>query len=251
VEPDRTSSSTSTVDSVGIPRPNQVVAVLDDGRLVVIDVESGAVTRELYSLSDPRVTEGVAEPDPDLHAITDAVVGPDGETVYFGTIGGAGGVYRMPIDGSAAPERLTFGWGVSVSNDGRRLVFAYNRDWGVLDLEDGSSHSYPLPDGESSPVLRLSPDGTEVEVVSHDEDAVTQHQRVYTLNERGGVTATHDGSASWEGTATNLSDASGQWLLEIVALDASRTDISWGTSSEGLTNDIPNPDGLVIRTVDW
>ena len=35
------------------------------------------------------------------------------------------------------------------------------------------------------------------------------------------------------------------------AQDDGSTLISWGTSEDGLTTTIPNPTGLVIKTVDW
>jgi hypothetical protein len=36
-----------------------------------------------------------------------------------------------------------------------------------------------------------------------------------------------------------------------VEYDDGSTVVSWGTSGEGLTTEIPNPHGLVVKTVDW
>jgi hypothetical protein len=233
------------------PRPDEVVAVLDDGRLVVLDVESGDIVRELHAMADPRESEGVAEPDPTKHAITDAALSADGTSVYFGTSGGDGGVYRMPVDGSAEPERLTDGWGVSVANDGSFFVFATYDRWGVFDRASGRTVMHDLAVYETTPVLRLSPEGDEVEVISwHMGADVAQVQRVHTLGSDGSVAKTRDGFGDW-GTGTTGADGSDHWVLEIIESDDASTRISWGTSSDGLTTAIPNPDALVYRTVDW
>jgi len=249
VQPDP--STTSTMTPGGVPRPDEVVAVLHDGRLVVLDVDTGALVRELAFLTDPRESEGSAEPDPTKRAISDAVVSPDGQTVYFGTSGGDGGIYRVPTDGSAEPERLTYGWGPTVSDDGERLAFAYTSQWGVLDLRTGESVAYELPQGESSPVVSISPDGTEVAVSSFDGMGnEVEHQRVHTINERMDRTSTRDGSPAWQGT--RFADASERWLLEIVeAGEDGGTTVNWGTAADGLTTAIPNPDRLVVENVDW
>jgi len=246
--PPATAPTPSTTPARAVPRPDRVAAVLDDGRLVTIDVDSGAIT-ELYALDDPRDSEGTAEPDPSRHSITDVAVSPDGRTVYFGTSGGSGGVYRVPIDGSSDPERLGPGWGVTVSSDGQRLAFAYTSEWGVYDIATGASKTYPLPSGEASPVVSISPDGSEVQVVSFETDSEAEHAQVHTINERMDRTSTRDGIAGWQ--STRFADGSGRWLLEIVERSGGGNAINWGTSADGLTTAIPNPEGLVVETVDW
>jgi hypothetical protein len=247
VEP---TTPTSAFVGSGIPteRPDQVVAVLTDGRLVVLDVESGAITRELASFGEATPADAQLQPQDREPAIIDAAVSPDRRTVYFGTAGAEGGVYRMPVDGSTEPERIGDGWGVSVSSDGRWLAYALPQHWGLIDLDSGADHRHDSP--ASNPQVSISPDGRAVEVISFDPEATdVQGQVVVSVDDDGEVTGSREGFADWQ--HTHYSDGSGGWLIERIESDDGSTMISWGTSEGGLTTGIPNPEGLVVRTVDW
>jgi hypothetical protein len=126
--------------------PTQAVAVTQDGRLVVLDTSSGQAVevRELDRGPDPRV---------EVEEGTPAYLGapsltPDGATVYyhFCCEPVVGDLFRVPVDGSAEPERLGFGSDPTVNRQGDRLAYVAYDAIVVRDLASGAEASFPDPD---------------------------------------------------------------------------------------------------------
>jgi hypothetical protein len=113
------------------PRPRPLVAVGDDGALVVVDPSSGARTRELARAPGGQPIRGVA-------------LAPGGATAYLdaGT-GAAARVYAVPTDGSAAPTAVATGWSPEVSGDGAALAYLTASQVVVRDLATGAERAFP------------------------------------------------------------------------------------------------------------
>jgi hypothetical protein len=113
--------------------PEQIVAVTEDGRLVVVDTATGAEVRELAHPADPRVPD---EEGPGPNTIDGLDVSPDGELVWFSTccepISGA--PYRVPLDGSA-PEAPA-GVGGYAPDYGASARYVANVTSVGIDIED-------------------------------------------------------------------------------------------------------------------
>lgn len=90
-------------DAAG-PRPEQMVATTEDGRLVVLDVATGNEVRELARAGTASDYDNAGS-----ESFIDAVeVDPAGSTVYFSTCcePAPGAMFRVPLDGSEEPVRL-------------------------------------------------------------------------------------------------------------------------------------------------
>jgi len=121
-------------------------------------------------------------------ATGDLALSPDGRWVAFSAVHrGAPKVFRIPIDGSAAPERLTDGpWDqpVSISRDGRVLLFqraSGPAGWNILTVElDGDRTTSPFGSPAANEALgTFSPDGRWIAYESTDEGAVDIYARPY------------------------------------------------------------------------
>ncbi len=142
--PPTTAAPTTTPPPV--QHPALSVAVTQDGRLVVLDTSSGSAVevRELDTGPDPRVEvqEGEA-----------AYLGApsltrDGQTAFyhFCCEPVVGDLFRVPVDGSAEPERLGYGSDPAVSPDGGRLAYIAYEAIVVRDLATGAESTFPDPD---------------------------------------------------------------------------------------------------------
>lgn len=153
-------------------------------RLVVSREESTATNLWLFDLEREtwtRLTSGKNDRNP--------VWSPDGMRLAFATNReGAFNVYRIPVDGSGVPERLTTGqtyeYPTSWSPDGRLLAFTRQdpgtgQDIWVLPLA-GERKPWPLlatPAFESSAVF--SPDGLWIAYQSNESGRVEVYARRY------------------------------------------------------------------------
>jgi hypothetical protein len=126
--------------------PALAVAVTLDGRLVVLDTSSGQAVeaRELDRGPDPRVE--VEEGTPAYLGASSLT--PDGATVYyhFCCEPVVGDLFRVPVDGSAEPERLGFGSDPAVSRQGDRLAYIAYDAIVVRDLASGAEAPFPDAD---------------------------------------------------------------------------------------------------------
>jgi hypothetical protein len=128
---DTAPTSASTASSASTPSPpGTFFAVLGfDTKIVEVATATGKMTRTVVDLAD---SGKVPAPGASIDSLD---VAPDRETLYFG-VGLAGPLYRLELpDGS--PERIGDGNGITVSPDGRRLVFARRRDLVVRHLPGG------------------------------------------------------------------------------------------------------------------
>jgi hypothetical protein len=141
--------------------PAQAVAVTQDGRLVMLDTSAGQAVevRELDRGPDPR--EQVEEGEPSY--LGGPSLTPDGATVYyhFCCEPVVGDLFRVPADGSAAPERLGYGSDPAVSSQGDRLAYIAYDAIVVRDLASGAEQPFPDPDHAGTMVdLTWTADGT-------------------------------------------------------------------------------------------
>jgi hypothetical protein len=86
--------------------PEQLVAVTENGRLVVVDTATGAEVRELARRDDPRAPLAPDEPVAGRRTIDGVDVPPHGGLVWFSTCCEpvSGAPHRVPLDGSAPDE---------------------------------------------------------------------------------------------------------------------------------------------------
>jgi hypothetical protein len=111
-------------------RPSPLVAVGDDGALVVLDAGTGARVRKLAEAPDGRAIRGVT-------------LAPDGATAWFDAGSGSDRrVYAVPTDGSAAPTVVASGWSPEVSPDGASLAYATDDLVIVRTLATGAEAAY-------------------------------------------------------------------------------------------------------------
>lgn len=117
-----TTTRESTTTAVTGEAPDEIAAVLADGRLVVLDAESGDVERTLL--------DGIRVDDPIKNGLA---VTPDGDDVYVarpGPLDDGPEIVRVPMRGGQ-PEVIGPGRAPSISPDGSTL--AYN-DTEVRDM---------------------------------------------------------------------------------------------------------------------
>lgn len=102
-KPDAATTAVDPRNATG-PRPEQMVAATEDGRLVVLDVATGNEAREL-SRAGAASDYQDARSEPFIDAVE---VSPDGSTVYFSTCcePAPGAMFRVPVDGSSEAIRL-------------------------------------------------------------------------------------------------------------------------------------------------
>lgn len=119
--------------------PAQLVAVTVDGRLVVVEVGTGKELRTLATSGDPRQAPPREGPGPNV--IDHVALSPDGRTAWFSECcePAGGSLFRVAVDGSAAPERVADGYTPSVSTDSR-YVAAVNA-FGVLIFDPSANSS--------------------------------------------------------------------------------------------------------------
>jgi hypothetical protein len=223
------------------PRPDVLVGVTEDGRLVVIDVDTGEEVRELWSLDDPT------QPDPPEgghFAITGVALHPDGRHVFVETCcePAAGSIYTVAIDGSTGqPDRATHtGYGMDVSADGRWLAAMSGSLLLLHDLDGGPTRSFDLGDlGFEITRVAVNANGTEVTgervlergddfrtlrsegvVLRPDGDEVEDQERFGGEGERRAFTTYGRLDPGLKGTypATTLSvrsDGTGAWVMQV------------------------------------
>jgi hypothetical protein len=86
--------------------PTTLVAVTDDGRVVVVDVRSGKEVRELAALADPGAERDDDEEGPGPNVIDSVALSPDGQTVFWSECcePAAGVLHRVPITGGESED---------------------------------------------------------------------------------------------------------------------------------------------------
>lgn len=141
--------------------PEQLVAVLEDGRLAVVDTATGSVVQVLDERGDLR------EADPETgmsYGIWDVAASPDGGEAFFTTCcePAAGALFRIPTDGS--------GGGSPVIN-ADHPQFTTSAHWVVAssmflqihDIRDETTLTWQPPDGIAGlGPSALAPDGRRV-----------------------------------------------------------------------------------------
>ncbi len=118
------------------PAPDAVLAVTEDGRLVVLRTSDGV---ELTELADMGTGEA-SEDDPAPTSITGVAVRPGTSEVYFETCcePAAGQIFRVDLTAPGAePISVAYGYGIDISADGRRLAYVSGPVVSVLDLDSG------------------------------------------------------------------------------------------------------------------
>jgi hypothetical protein len=126
----------------GTPAPPSVlVAVRDDGALVVLDGLAGNEVREL------------ADPSGGVAGVT---LTPDAATAYFDTTGGQ--MFSVPTDGSAAPTAIGTGTSPEVNADGTLLAYLTDDAVVVRTLATGAETSVAEPGGHLSALAWAGPD---------------------------------------------------------------------------------------------
>jgi hypothetical protein len=176
-------SSTTVPDSPattmwGTPElPQQLVAVGDDGALVMVDTGTGE-----------RVVE-LAGPDGPGRAIRGVSLATDGATAYFDTRGAHGRdglIYQVPTDGSAEPVQVATGTYPEVSPSGAQLAFVGQGEVAVHGIITDEVLSWPQTGRITD--LSWTPDGTgllwvrdRTELVWLDIDAAAEPQVVATV----------------------------------------------------------------------
>jgi hypothetical protein len=152
-----------------------IVAVTDDGRLVVLDAATGAELRELANLGDPR---GGGAEGPGPNHVTTVSVSPDGSTAYYDSCcePAAGLVSVIPTDGTREAEAINPGLGPTVSPDGRFLAYTAINAVVVRDLTTGQEQVFTEPAYDESPLfgeVTWSRDGTKLYYAWERQGAVS------------------------------------------------------------------------------
>jgi hypothetical protein len=154
-EPDAAATAVDPRNAMG-PRPEQVVAATEDGRLVVLDVATGNEVRELA-----RAGTATDYQDAGSEPFIDAVeVSPDGSMVYFSTCcePASGAMFQVPLDGGAEPVRLALdgayptirpdaGDQIVVTNNG---IYAYELPVGTLETGSTGSSAWKLAEASGN-----------------------------------------------------------------------------------------------------
>ena len=124
--------------SIAVNAPPTFAGVVEDGRLVVADAETGRVTRTLYRPADGTFVSAPA-------------MSGDGRTVYFATTAGQQGVvWRVALAGGK-PERVADGCGVAVSKEGERLA--------MVGTSSGCREGITVLDASTRRTVATFPDG--------------------------------------------------------------------------------------------
>jgi hypothetical protein len=139
--------------------PEQLVAITEDGRLVVVDTATGAEVRELARRDDPRAPLAADEPVAGRTTIDGLDVPPGGGLVWFSTccepISGA--PYRVPLDGSAPDERA--GGGGYAPDYGASARYVANVTPVGIDIDDPVGDfglTWWAPDGIAGGLRRVA-----------------------------------------------------------------------------------------------
>jgi hypothetical protein len=240
--PDTTGTTGGPRDPAELPpRPDVLVGVTEDGRLVVIDVDTGEELRELWALADPTAPlPDDAEIAP--NHIAGVALHPNGRDVFVETCcePAGGSIFTLAIDGSTGePTRPTHsGYGMDVSADGRWLAAMSTNLLLLQDLEGDDTRSFDLgEEGFEYARVAVNDDGTEVtaeRVLDRDDEFRTLHNEAVVLRLEGEEAVVVDrvraepgrraigaygrfGSVS-TGTPSIASirvDATGSWALEV------------------------------------
>ena len=147
--PETTTSTSQPVGYDGIqlpPRstepPAQFVAVTSDGRLVVVETATGQELRQLTASGDPTADPPDEGPGPNV--IDSVALSPDGATVWYSECcePAGGSLFRVPIDGSAPPTRVAYGYEPALPASSRWVAAASTYGVLVVDAEDGPSRAW-------------------------------------------------------------------------------------------------------------
>jgi hypothetical protein len=128
--------------SVSGSEPPMAVAVRDDGTLVRLRTDTGAVVAAIAKEGDPTTTTTSA---PAGNVITDAAMGPDGRVLYTDCCEPAvGNVFdvrtnsqQMPLEGTAAGSASMPGMAPAVSPNGKYLAVFADTNIDVYSLATG------------------------------------------------------------------------------------------------------------------
>jgi hypothetical protein len=118
------------------PPPESIVAVTDDGRLVVLRTSDGAEVSELADLGSGEASED----DPAPVSITGVALRPGTTEVYFETCcePAAGQIFKVDLaTPGAEPVSVALGYGMDISGDGRRIAFVSGPVVTVTELDTG------------------------------------------------------------------------------------------------------------------
>jgi hypothetical protein len=178
-------AGTTTAAASGPARPGTLAAVTTGGAVVLLDPETGAVTRTLVSSG----------------AVGDAIaVSPDGKTLYYEFVNGCQHqIWRVPTSGGSTTEVASQGRRPALSPDGTMLAYARapylvpegncgfppnasDADYQlvVLHLATGQTRSLPMavrhigsdPGGAAAiSHLSWSPNGSRLAVTTQQPDA--------------------------------------------------------------------------------
>jgi hypothetical protein len=118
---DHPATTTTTSEAPPPPAPTDFVAVTLDGRLVVVDAESGTELRELARLADPTKSTDDHEIAP--NTITGVTVDRSKGVVYYESCcePAAGDVRSVPLEGGEPTPITNMSW-PSLSGNGSKLA---------------------------------------------------------------------------------------------------------------------------------
>jgi hypothetical protein len=221
------------------PPPESIVAVTDDGRLVVLRTSDGAEVSELADLGSGEASED----DPAPVSITGVALRPGTTEVYFETCcePAAGHIFRVDLaTRGVEPVSVAFGYGMDISGDGRRIAFVSGPTVSVMELDTGQVvHTAESGDGSHDWVqAALNRDGSVLAIeraLERDDDGTIVRSDARTTSLADGTYEEHDTTegrfmplfvegttlASAPAPGERLRDANvdetGEWILVVTA----------------------------------
>ncbi len=197
-------SAATTTTTTLVPRPDRWVGITDDGRLVVVDAESGEHARVLGEFDHPDECPKAGEPAAGCRWVVEVALSPDGQQVYYETCcePAPGVIHRVPI-GGGEPEMVVFGAHPAVDAAGERLAVV-ELQW-VTMHELGGERVVRFRDDDSPAMLHgmtWSPDGEQLAFVAFDRNDEAGRLHVLDLNEADSLADAYaigppNGGRSW------------------------------------------------------
>lgn len=164
VAPTSEPEPTPTASAPAAPEPERLVAITEEGRMVLLDARSGEELRELDALAAPGATPA-EDGTPAPNTLTDLALSPDGQVVWYGDCcePAGGNLYTVPTAGGEQ-MLLSNGSEPEVSPDGSTLAVRTTIGIGLVDARTGE-HLGEIPDEDFQGDTRRptwSPDGSMV-----------------------------------------------------------------------------------------